>query len=372
VLAEAGTAPLTPTIERTLMLAKTLPQPAEVPPNVTEALMTVLRSTVTNNTSVAVSTEALKLLFGGQPTVSDSWRETDPVAASLLADLVSQKTPLAEEALGYIARIRSANAVRRLLAQTDRPQQLRSLAIFWDKAGSLPGGVLPATQYVSALIWIGARQLIERPLWLLADYGAIAFGCGLALALFIYLTFRSPDFLSSRRIQNAIAIGLEFGVQLGVSGLVAYALAERLRIVSLAVRIITGTLVGGSVATLVFANFHHLYYDLPPQSPLLFPGALAFVAGFALAGPIRHIPIRVFLISLGVLVGVMATWYAYLNSGDDPLLYLYEDAVLSSWLIAILIAATIGIVSQFAAYANRRSTLSRMGIPKKFIKNSHL
>ena len=368
VLENSGNASPSATVERVLSLARSLPPTETLPIPISESLVALVRSLSKTEKNRSVCADALDLLIrGSQGTpYQDVWRETDPVLANLLAGLVSQKTVLVDEALQAIVQIRSASAVRLVVAQTDRAGRLAALVRLWTQAGSLPRHVFWDSHYISVLSWIGIRQLTERPLRLLVDFAALSLGCSLALAFFIYLTFRSPDFITARRLQNALANGLLFGVLLGLSAVLPYAISERLRVLSAAIRLILGTLVGGLVATWAFSSFHLLFYDLPPVSNLILPGGFVFALGCALAGLFRRFPNRAVIISLGLLCAVMGTWFISLNTGDDPLLYLFTNDPLANWLLVTLVAATAGSISQLIIFLVRQN----MQIPKSLHKNS--
>ncbi|MEP7287043.1 MAG: serine/threonine-protein kinase [Chloroflexota bacterium] len=338
-----------PLILRLLALTKTLAPHGSLPPDVLERLIVLTRSDMPN-----VSAEALSLLVGWSGPFLDEWKKYNSPFDSLIAELASGSSSLAEPALDVIIKTHSDSALQRIIALPDRNRVLRALTRVWLATRSLPPDV-HRWLYTRVLLRIGFQQLTERPLNLLSEYVASALGCGLALGLFIYLTFNAPDFLNTRRIFNALAQGIFFGVQIGFGVFVARIVSERLKILSATSRAIVAMLAGAAIVGWAFANFHVLFYDIPPTSTLIPLGALIFITGFALGGLSQRPLLRVILTSAGVVLALSLTWIIYqsiyvysdTDSSNFPLIYLIEDVdPLANWALVVLVALVIGIVSQ--------------------------
>jgi hypothetical protein len=256
---------------------------AILPTNIQERLIALAKLNAT-----PISTQALDLLVRWSGPTPKTWRQSETPLDTLLASLLSG--PQARQALTAAIQTRSGYAVRNAAVAADRSRARRTLIKTWFAARSLPPGI-PNWLRVQALIRIGVRQLTDRPLMLLADYGLLALACSLALGLFIQLTFRAPEFLRSERILNALGVGLLFGTQIALGLMVARRIAERLKVMQTFLRVEVAALVGGLITGGAFANFHVLYYHIEGNSPHLVPGALIFASGFAV-GSLEQRPSR--------------------------------------------------------------------------------
>jgi hypothetical protein len=297
-----------------------------------------------------VSTTALDVLVRWNIPLASVWREYDTAFDALLAELTTAPDPLATAAIQAIIRVRSTGALHRIIAVPDRQLVLHLLSEGWLTAHSLPPG-LPWHLYLEAVVRIGRRQMFRRPIMqLVVNYGLAAAGVCLALSLFIYLTYRSPDFLSAQRVLNALAQGLFFGIQIGFGSFVTQSIAGRLKVLSGIGRIFLGMLVGGLITIWSFVNLHILHYDLPPTNGLIVLGGFIFVAGFALGGVVDQFVLRALLVSSGVLLALLITWGLSLQTGDEPLLYFEYNTPAITMIISIMVSIIIGFVSQLHPY----------------------
>ncbi len=334
-----------PALIRVLTQALKLQPESFLPTNIQERLIALARLNAT-----PISIQALDLLVRWSGPTPKAWRQSETPLDTLLASLLNG--PLASQALTAAIQTRSGYAVHNAAMAADRSRSRRTLIKTWFAARSLPPG-LPFWLRVQALIRIGVRQLTDRPLMLLADYGLLALACSLALGLFIQLTFRAPDFLRGDRILNALGVGLLFGTQIGLGLMVARTIAERLKVMPTIPRVAVAALVGGLITAWAFANFHVLYYDVEGSSPLLIPGALIFTSGFALSSLEQRPLRRMVLGGLGILLALALTSAISLDTGDDPLISLDMIEPLAAWLLVIMFAAIIGVVSQSGGWWRR-------------------
>jgi serine/threonine protein kinase len=283
-----------------------------------------------------VSETALTLLMQWhRPTVvGTQWHDRPSPVDSLLAEMTEHPTPLGAAALRAITEARSASAIRRLIDPRDPKRTSELLANVWRIARSLPPTV-PFWIRLRVLDRLAMEQMTARWPNLAAMYGSIALGCCVGLAAIIYLTHNSPDFAGASRILNMLGNGLLFGVQIGAGCFVAWWFASRLLIVHAVVRIALGVVFGGTLTALAFGNFHRLFLDLPPISPLLLPGGMVFASGFAISGALRSLnwhPLTLTLPIVGsVFVALAGTWELALRSQValevpyDPLIYFSFD-----------------------------------------------
>jgi hypothetical protein len=293
-----------------------------------------------------VNGKALNLLLRWLAPPVAEWQTTAGPLDDLLIELASRGGSLAQPALHAIIASRNAHAARQLIHQADSAFVQRILIETWVSAQSLPPGI-PLGLRLRLMLVIGVWELSAQPRELLTNYVRFAGGIGLALALFIYITFRSPEFLNTRRELNALAQGLLFGLQLGAGALITTTIAERLTVIPRTIRLLIGTGLGGLATAWAFSNWHVLFYDIAPASRLLFPGALIFVSGFALSTLFGRRSIRALLVAGGTLAAVALAWLIGIQTGDDPLLYFeYDTPAVQSWLLALAFAAIIGLISQ--------------------------
>jgi serine/threonine protein kinase len=290
----------------------------------------------------------LEVLASGLAPPPGGWRDAQTAVDGLLAELAVGESSLQKTATGLIIRTRSASALRQIMSMPDSRRRMAVLRETMAETRRLPPGTPPQLA-ARVLIETGLRQIADQPRLLLAVYLTIGLSCGLALGLLIYLTFRSPDFLSARRILNALAQGLLFGLQIGAGGFIAHVMASRLRILAFGVRLGLAVVVGGLITAWAFANWHVLHYDLPADSPLLLPGGLLFAAGFATGAATRRGGLRLILTGLGVLAALMVTWHIALETGDNPLIYFEYDAPAQTWALALLFAGIAGAGSLIAS-----------------------
>jgi tRNA A-37 threonylcarbamoyl transferase component Bud32 len=337
-----------PVLMRILTLIQTLSVDQALPEATEERLIALARLNLPT-----VSTTALDVLVRWNNPSTPVWRECDTAFDALLAELATAPEPLATAAIQAIIRVRSTGALRRIIAVPDRQLALHLLSEGWLAAHSLPPG-LPWHLYLEAVLRIGKRQLFHRPIMqLVVNYTLTATACCLALCLFIYVTYRSPDFLNAHRVLNAMAQGLFFGIQIGLGGFVTQSIAGRLKVLSIIGRIFLGILIGGLITIWSFVNLHILHYDLPPTGSLIALGGFIFVTGFALGGVVDQFVLRALLVSGGVLLALLITWGVSLQTGSDPLLYFEHNTPAITLILSIMVSMVIGFVSQLHPYKER-------------------
>ena len=324
-------------LDRALELALELP-PEPLPKNVRASLTVVVRAEKNG-----LSQRALELLAREELPPVDAWLEKSELDG-LLSELATGQGPLRQQAGDLILSTRRAGALQRILTSKDPRRAMALLRETLTATRRLPPGTPPLLS-LQVTVETGLRQLFHLPRQLLSDYLSIGLSCSLALGLIIYLSFRSPEFLDAPRVLNALGVGLAFGLQIGLGAFVAYSIARRLKVVALGFRLASAVLIGGLLTAWGFGNFHVLYYYLAPDSPLLLPGALVFVAGFALSGLLSDSASRLVAIWCGVFAAVIVTWELHLESGDNPLIYFEYDAEATAYALAVIFSITVAVGS---------------------------
>ena len=324
-------------LNRVLELALELP-PAPLPTDVKAALTTVVRAE-----KDGLSERALRLLAQDETPPTDSWLESSELD-DLLADLAAGQGALRKEAGDLILSTRRAGALRSILISPDPRRGMALLRETLATTRRLPPGTPPLLS-LRVLVETALRQLFHSPRQLLSDYLSIGLACSVALGVIIYLTFRSPDFLNARRVLNALAQGLLFGLQIGLGAFLAYSITRRLTVIALGFRLVFAILIGGLLTAWSFGNWQVLYYDLPPDSPLLLPGALMFAGGFALSGLSTSSAARLVAIWCSVFAAVIVTWELHLESGDSPLIYFEYDAEPTTYALAVIFSIIVALGS---------------------------
>jgi hypothetical protein len=350
-------------IERVLQFLLTLPSHKLLPADVRERLIGLVESS-----NARISTLALDVLVKSSGPVPKEWRYDETTLDKLLikfAQTNSSLTPAARQAIIDTRSGAALNAVSTLPGQGRR-----ILADAWFAARSLPAGISPWL-YIRVLLHLGTRQLLARPLGLIADYAVLSLACSLGLGVFIFVTRRVSTLLTASRVFNSLAPALFFGVQMGLGAVAARMIAERLNILPSGWRILAAVGAGGLIMCGAFANFHLLFYQLPLDSPLLVPGALLFSVGFALTGIFQRTTVRIGLIGAGVFLAIVLTWAVSLETGDSPLLFFEADTTVTAAMpLALLVALIIALVSQSQLLWRKAPPGLKQARNKVFTKNS--
>ncbi|MCA9914777.1 MAG: hypothetical protein KC496_15595, partial [Anaerolineae bacterium] len=166
-----------------------------------------------------------------EPTL---WRETvySTEIDTLVAEQAFNGKPHVEEfAARTVGRMRSLAAVKYVAdaERESRPGALEALAIIRDEAASLPDVVTPQGR---AYAWIAntARRLAINPLDTILRFVLALLGGWIGMGEYVYSTFRSQQLFTPQRWANTIAVGLVFGLFVGVTYLVSSEMNRRLRV----------------------------------------------------------------------------------------------------------------------------------------------
>ena len=170
-----------------------------------------------------------------QLLIPSDWRATvysediDELLAQIALDPRSSEA-IAEQAARTVGRIRSLAAVKKI-ADAQRAGSrgaLLALALVRDEAPSLPSVVSPQGRIYAWLAntW---RRLTDDPLKNVWRFVFALLGATLAMALYVFVTFRSEAIFNAERWGRTISIGLTFGMMIAILTLIAGELPARLR-----------------------------------------------------------------------------------------------------------------------------------------------
>ncbi len=217
------------------------------------------------------------------------WREAvySPEIDLLLADIaLNQGMPrVADYAARIIGRIHSLTAVR-AIANAQRAGKrgaLRALAFVRDEAPNLPDVVTRQGRFYA---WLTntARRMADRPMDTVLRFVLALLAGWLAMGEHVYSVFRSQDLFTPQRWGNTIAIGLVFGLLIGVLVLLADQFNRRLvGFWHWWLRLFVHGVAGYIIGVLAWASFTWFFLQGEPHWPLMRFGGLGLAFGFVLA-----------------------------------------------------------------------------------------
>ncbi len=269
-----------------------------------------------------------------------------------LAALATSTSPLAERAAALIGRARRARAVMRL---PTLPGQANPILLVYETAGGLPDSI-GGTARLRLLLMLAFRQLTRRPLEALNQYFWTAVGNVLALALIIYVTFRSTEILGSYRINNTLGFGLLFGLLYAVGVWLARHIAQRLRIAPFWLRTALGTVAGGLVLAFDFTLYHQLALNGSEIEPLVaISSGMLYVAGFAVSVGLP-LWLQVICGAAGVTAAFLLPWFNYVNYDITPPFIFEAFDVEAATPLAVTLSIAYGLILALGTVASRWRT----------------
>lgn len=259
-----------------------------------------------------------------------------------LAALATSDSPLADRAAALIGKAKRTRAMLALSVAKTHPR-----LVAYEAAGSLPDGI-PAADRLRLLALLAARQLTRNPTLLFAHWRWAALGNVLAMALMIYIVFRSADLLGNTRLLNTLGLGLMFGLIFSVGVWLARHIPETLRIVPLWLRAILGIVAGGLVMTAGFDLFQRLVYNDVIEPQVALTSGVLYVLGFAVS---VTLPVWAQTIcgAAGVAAAFLIPWADYLaNDVRPPFFFDYDNPQSATPLVlaasVLLAVLTLGYV----------------------------
>lgn len=272
--------------------------------------------------------ESIQAVFRGMilanPNPPRQWQDKipEPAQADQLADLAARidlDPQIRRDAVGVIAGLRSQTAIDRLTNKVSFGEDGAGQALALVRSET----PLPQTRMHPAIrrraFW-GAVSLqlfeTERET-LLWRYVSSAVGSALAMGILQYALFNPGPFgqFAARRLNTALALGVLFGVLMGVGITAATEIASRLRMFPPVIRSLIGGIIGSVFASLAFIPITILYGERPfaEMIPLTLPGlTLLFVGGFALSSAARLNAL------LRAMIGAVGVFVAMVVGGVNP------------------------------------------------------
>ncbi len=207
------------------------------------------------------------------------WRKTvyneeiDVLIAQIALD--PSQPAIAEQAARTVGRIRSLAALSKIAeAQRARtPGALRALALVRDEAPSLPNVVSPQGRLYAWLAntW---RRLSDDPLRTVRRFSLALLGATAAMALQVFITFRSEAIFNAERWGKTISIGLTFGMFMAILTVLVAEMPARVRgFWPWWARLLVSSFVGLLWGTLTWGAFTWFFLNYPPDwDVMLFVG----------------------------------------------------------------------------------------------------
>ncbi len=261
-----------------------------------------------------------------------------------LVALATSKSPLADRAAALIGKTRRTRAA---LALPTTLAHAHPLLLTYEAAGSLPDGI-PALDRIRLLTSLALRQLTRDPALLFRTWRWAALGNVLAMALMIYVAFRSADLLGNLRLLNTLGLGLMFGLIFSIGVWLARHIPESLRIMPLWVRTILGIVAGGLIMTIGFDLFQQLVYQDVIELWVAITSGVLYVLGFAIS---VELPVwaQTVLGAGGVAAAFLIPWTDYLiNDVRPPFIFDYDNPEMATPLVLtaslLLAVLTLGYV----------------------------
>jgi hypothetical protein len=218
----------------------------------------------------------------------EAWKEAaySPDIDELLAEIALDPIfpDIAELAARTIGRIRSLAALK-AVAEAQRKGTkgaLRALALIRDEAPSLPN-VVSLQARVYAYVANTWRRLTDDPLQNVWRFVFALIGSTAAMAVYVWILFRTEAIFNPERWGKTISIGLTFGMLMAVLVMLAGELPARLRHFwpwwgRLGVSGILGFLWGA----LVWGAFTWFFLNYPPDWDVMVFAGLGTALGFVL------------------------------------------------------------------------------------------
>ncbi len=269
-----------------------------------------------------------------QLRVPSDWRTTvysediDEMLAKIALDPRSSED-IMEQAARTVGRIRSLAAVK-MIADAQRNGTrgaLQALALVRDEAPSLPS-VVSVQGRIYAWFANTWRRLTDDPLKNVWRFVFAMLGGTLAMAFYVFVTFRSEAIFNAERWGRTISIGLTFGMMIAILTLIAGEVPARLRgfwpwWARLAFSAIAGFLWG----TLAWGAFTWFFLNYPPVWEVMAYVGLGTALGFVLSSlfGLRGW-LAVLLTAVTIYIPLYLMFDFYFN-GAAPILPLSNDVL---------------------------------------------
>ncbi len=288
--------------------------------------------------------------------------EIDELLAQIALDPRSSET-IAEQAARTVGRIRSLAAVKKI-ADAQRSGSrgaLRALALVRDEAPSLPSVVSPQGRIYAWLAntW---RRLTDDPLKNVWRFVFALLGAALAMAVYVFTTFRSEAIFNAERWGRTISIGLTFGMMIAILTLIAGEVPARLRGFWPGwARLLFSAAAGFLWGTLAWGAFTWFFLNYPPVWEVMAYAGIGTAFGFVVASVFGLRGWLSFLITaVATYIPIYLMFQFFFNSAppilplsndviNNPTAILYFDYAEQIFTLAIPVVILIALGAHFAA-----------------------
>lgn len=300
--------------------------------------------------------------FGVQMTTPDAWREivyTDDIDELLAHNALDMSMPaIAELAARTVGRIRSLTALK-VIAEAQRGGEkgaLRALAFVRDEAPSLPPVV---SRQGRLYAWLANtwRRMTDNPLQNVWRFVFALIGGTLAMAIHVFVTFRSEALFNADRWGKTISIGLTFGMFVATLVFVAGEYSSRMRgFWPWWARVGLSAVVGLVWGTLSWAAFTWFFFNYVPDWGVMAFAGVGLALGFVLAAAFKLRGWAAVLVTTVAIYSPIYVMFQYYWTGEllfpvplsaeslaTPLAVLYYDYPEQIFTVALPVALLIAI-----------------------------
>jgi hypothetical protein len=186
-----------------------------------------------------------------------------------------------------------------------------------EAAGTLPTAVPRGIRWSLTTERL-ATWLVSNLASLLGVYGLAALGVFLGFSAQVYLTYRLPNFMDTTRISIAVERGLFMGFIFGFGIFITRLLSEIIPVPKPLLRMVIGTLVGGTLLTAGLWVYDILFLNTPPDGILFAAGCLFISAGYAISQWVRPVAVKMVIPALVIFLALAGTWFGHIAMATFP------------------------------------------------------
>lgn len=309
-----------------------------------------------------------------QLTTPSVWQ--NEIYTSEIDELIAQAAldpsmpSVAELAARTIGRIRSLAAVKKIADEQRRGSTgaLRALALVRDEAPSLPPVVSPQGRLYA---WLANtyRRLTDNPLHNVRRFVFAFAGATAAMALQVFVTFRSEAIFNAERWGRTISIGLTFGLFIAILVLIAGEYPSRLRgFWPWWTRLLFSAVTGFLLGTLSWSAFTWFFFNYPPALDVMAFAGLGTALGFILTAVLNLRGWVAFVITAAATyapIFIMFNWF-WNNKLIIPITFsqqvaiLYYDLPDQIFTLALLVVVLIALGAHMQALWRDATGLFRL------------
>ena len=270
--------------------------------------------------------------------------EADDITLATIAISENPQAVLAAQLIGKIQSEKAVETIWESQKDGDVKNSRGALVEVLRIAGSLPK-LLPSKVRLQAWGELARNQLFANGFELLKTYLAASLAGALSLGLHVMATFRGPSFLNSDRILDTFGSGLMFGPLIGLGIFIIRMIVHRLRILSLALRILLSIGFGTIVIYSSFYFYHQLFMHAVPKGWLILVGSFVIAIGFGLGGGLfRSKWLRMLISAASIGLGLGFSWYFSTLWQQTPMIYYELDQPVKNNILILITSLILGFV----------------------------